>query len=463
MMRSLWAGVSGLENHQTRMDVIGNNISNVNTIGFKKGRVEFQDLLSQTMQGPSAPTAELGGVNPQQVGLGMNIASIDTIFTQGSLETTGKNDDMAIEGDGFFVMKNGDKTFYTRAGAFGLDANGTLVNPANGMRVQGWTAQHINGQSFINPSSEPGDLVIPVGGKDPANATSEVDLMCNLDKRTPLVPAAGATALQTQQGTWQVDKTIYDSFGNTHTLRINFTRVAGTPNTWQATVQVDPNAQTNTNTTADIGATNSTANTFTVNFNNLGTLQSATDSQGDTINNGNLLVQVGFDVPQTNPGPGGAPVRQNFNLNLGQVGSVVDTITQFAQQSSTKAFKQNGYAMGYMQGFRVDQAGRITGVYTNGQKRLLGQVALATFRNPGGLEKAGESTYVVTNNSGDANVSQSGVAGKGKIIAGALEMSNVDLAQEFTNMIVTQRGFQANTKTIQTSDQMLQDILTLKR
>jgi flagellar hook protein FlgE len=359
-------------------------------------------------------------------------------------------------------MKNGDKTFYTRAGAFGLDSNGTLVNPANGMKVQGWTAQNINGQAFINPSSEPSDLVIPVGGKDPAQQTSEVDLACNLDKRTPDI-AAGANAIQTQQGTWQIDKTIYDTFGNTHTLRVNFTKVVGTPNSWTATVQVDPNAQTNTNTVADIGAANSTANTFTVNFNNLGTLQSATDTQGDTINNGNLLVQVGFDVPGTTPGPGGAPVRQNFNLNLGQVGSVVNTVTQFAEQSSTKAFKQNGYTMGYMEGFRVDQAGNITGIYTNGTKRLLGQVALATFRNPGGLEKAGESTYVVTNNSGDANVSQSGIAGKGKIIAGALEMSNVDLAEAFTDMIVTQRGFQANTKTIQTSDQMLQDILTLKR
>ncbi len=462
MMRSLWAGVSGLENHQTRMDVIGNNISNVNTVGFKKGRVDFQDLLSQTMQGASSPTAEVGGVNPQQVGLGMNIAAIDTIFTQGALQTTGKSDDLAIQGDGFFILKNGDKSFYTRAGAFGLDSNGTLVNPANGLRVQGWTAQNVAGQTFINPSSEPGDLVIPVGGKDPANATGEVDLACNLDKRTPDVPPA-ANLLQVQQGTWQIDKTIYDTFGNTHTLRINFTKVVGTPNTWQAQVQVDPNAQTNTNTIADIGPANSTVNTFQVTFNNLGTLISATDSQGDAVNNGNLLVNVGFDVPNTTPGPGGAPIRQNFNLNLGTVGSVVNTITQFAAESSTKAFKQDGYPMGYMEGFRVDQTGKITGIYTNGEKRLLGQVALATFRNPGGLEKAGESTYVRTNNSGDPNVSQSGVAGKGKIIPGALEMSNVDLAEAFTDMIVTQRGFQANTKTIQTSDQMLQDILTLKR
>ncbi|HUZ17946.1 MAG TPA: flagellar hook protein FlgE [Spirochaetia bacterium] len=462
MMRALWAGVSGLENHQTRMDVIGNNIANVNTVGYKKDRVNFQDLLSQTMQGAAAPNDQVGGVNPQQVGLGMTVASIDKIFTQGALQTTGKMDDLAIEGDGFFVLKDGAQSFYTRAGDFSLDSNGTLVNPADGMRVQGWTAQSIGNQTFINSAADPGNLVIPVGQKDPAHATSEVDLACNLDKRTPDIPA-GANAIQTQQGTWQIDKTIYDSFGNEHTMRINFTKVVGTPNSWQAQVSVDPNAQPPTNTTVDIGPPNSTVNTMVVNFDNLGTLQSATDSRGDTINNGNLLAQVSFDVPQTNPGPGGAPVRQTFNLNLGQVGSVVNTVTQFAEQSSTKAFKQDGYAMGYMEGFRIDQTGQITGVFTNGSKRLLGQVALATFANPGGLEKAGQSTYVVTNNSGDANVSPSGIAGKGKIIAGALEMSNVDLAEAFTDMIVTQRGFEANTKTIQTSDQMLQDILTLKR
>ena len=462
MMRALYSGVSGLENHQTRMDVIGNNISNINTVGFKKGRVNFEDMLSQTMQGAASPTQELGGVNPQQVGLGMQIASIDTIFTQGSLETTGKMDDLAIEGNGFFVLKDGNRTFYTRAGDFGLDENGTLVNPADGMRVQGWAAQTVGGRTFVNPSAEPGDLQIPVGGKDPAAATSEVDLACNLDKRTPdILP--GAAPADIAAGTWTVDKTIFDSFGNEHTMQINFTRVPGAPNSWRAQVVVDPNSATPTATAVNIGAGAGAQNTFTVNFNNLGTLASAVDSGGNTVNAGDLVAAVSFDVPGTNPGPGGAPIRQTFNLNLGQVGSVVNTITQFAARSSTKAFKQNGYPMGYMEGFRIDQQGDITGVFTNGTTRLLGQIALASFTNPGGLEKAGESTYVVTNNSGDPNVTQSGVAGKGKIIAGALEMSNVDLAQEFADMIVTQRGFEANTKTIQTSDQMLQDILTLKR
>ncbi len=461
MMRSLYSGVSGLQNHQIRMDVIGNNISNINTIGFKKGRVTFQDMLSQTMSGSAKPTAEIGGVNPKQVGLGMTVAAIDTIHTQGSMQTTGVMTDVAIQGNGFFVMKNGAKSFFTRAGAFGLDENGTLVNPANGMKVQGWMAEKIDGVDYINTAADVTDLKIPVGSKDPAGATTEVDLACNLDKRTEVIPP-GAAAGDIRKGTWSIDKTIYDTFGNTHKMRINFTRVANTENQWQGTVIIDPDAETPTNTTASIGQ-GAGANTFTVTFSNLGVLQSAADTQGATVNNGALTVNVGFDVPNTAPNAGGGQVRQTFALKLGEVGSVVESMTQFAEKSSTKAFRQNGYPMGYLENFKIDQSGQITGVYSNGTNRLLGQIALASFTNPGGLEKAGESTYVVSNNSGDANISNSGVAGKGKLIAGALEMSNVDLAEEFTNMIVTQRGFQANSKSITTSDQMLQELLTLKR
>src|SRR6056297_1351590 len=174
MMRSLYSGVSGLQNHQIRMDVIGNNISNVNTTGFKKGRVNFHDMISQNLQGASRPNERVGGVNPRQVGLGMQISSIDTIFNQGSLQTTGVKTDVAIQGEGFFVMREGDVDLYSRAGAFGLDEDGTLVNPANGMRVQGWTAQTEGADTFINTSATPGDLVIPIGQKDEARETTFV-------------------------------------------------------------------------------------------------------------------------------------------------------------------------------------------------------------------------------------------------------------------------------------------------
>ena len=461
MMRSLYSGVSGLQNHQVRMDVIGNNISNINTIGFKKGRVNFQDMLSQTMSGAARPTEDLGGVNPKQVGLGMTVASIDTIHTQGSMQTTGVMTDLAIQGNGFFVMSSGAKEFYTRAGAFGLDENGTLINPANGMRVQGWQSETIDGQNFINAAADVDNLIIPVGSKDPASATSEVELACNLDKRTQDINE-GTGAIETREGTWSIDKAVYDSFGNTHTMRVNFTKVPGVENQWQGQVVVDPDAEIATNTLADVGDINSTADTFLVEFSNLGVLTGAVDSLGERVETGALQVNVGFDVLAA-ADEGEGQVRQNFLLNLGDVGSVVNSVTQFAEKSSTKAFSQNGYPMGYLENFKIDQSGQITGVYSNGTNRMLGQVAMASFTNPGGLEKAGESTYVISNNSGDPNISQSGVAGKGKMIAGALEMSNVDLAEQFTDMIITQRGFQANSKTITTSDQMLQELLTLKR
>jgi len=377
------------------------------------------------------------------------------------MQTTGVMTDLAIQGNGFFVMSSGAKEFYTRAGAFGLDENGTLINPANGMRVQGWQSETIDGQNFINAAADVDNLIIPVGSKDPASATSEVELACNLDKRTQDINE-GTGAIETREGTWSIDKAVYDSFGNTHTMRVNFTKVPGVENQWQGQVVVDPDAEIATNTLADVGDINSTADTFLVEFSNLGVLTGAVDSLGERVETGALQVNVGFDVLAA-ADEGEGQVRQNFLLNLGDVGSVVNSVTQFAEKSSTKAFSQNGYPMGYLENFKIDQSGQITGVYSNGTNRMLGQVAMASFTNPGGLEKAGESTYVISNNSGDPNISQSGVAGKGKMIAGALEMSNVDLAEQFTDMIITQRGFQANSKTITTSDQMLQELLTLKR
>jgi len=462
MMRSLWAGVSGLTNHQTRMDVLGNNIANVNTNGFKKGRVTFQDMLSQTLAGAAKPTDEVGGVNPQQVGLGMQVSTIDTIHTQGALQSTGVMTDVALQGNGFFVLNAGDKRFYTRNGAFGLDQDGRLVNPSNGMRVQGWMAQTVGGQTFVNNAADIQDLIIPVGSKDPAKATTDVFFASNLDKRTPEIPA-NATAQTIQEGTWQTTFDIFDSFGRVHKLQVNFTKVPGVANRWQAEVQVDPAARVGTNPRVQIGNAAGTANTFQLDFDNFGALADVRDAAGNLINAGALQAAVSYDVPDATLPAGAATVRQTFNLNLGSVGAYRDAITQFGDSSSTKAVRQNGYGMGYLETFKIDQSGTITGVYTNGSNRVIGQIALGSFTNPGGLEKAGDNTYTVSNNSGQPNIGASGTAGKGKVIAGTLEMSNVDLAEQFTDMIVTERGFQANSRTITTSDQMLQELLQLKR
>ena len=466
MMRSLFSGVSGLQNHQTRMDVIGNNIANVNTYGFKKNRVNFQDIFYQQLQGAARPTDTLGGVNPKEVGLGMSVASIDTIHTQGTLQTTGVGTDLAIQGTGFFVMDDRGSQLFTRAGTFGLDQDGTLVNPGDGMKVQGWMAQDIDGTQFLDTSRSVEDLVIPVGSKDAAKATTMVDFACNLDKRTPEIPE-GATNLQAREGAWSTSIDIYDSFGDKHTFQVDFTRVPGVNNSWNARVAVDPQNETPTNTSAGLGATPPAAGgpaVFTVNFNNQGTIQSALDGAGNESGaQGQVIMNVGYDVQSATPGDNGAPVRQNFQLNLGTVGGLVNSITQYAEKSSTKVFEQDGHNMGYMENFKIDGSGIITGIYSNGTSRTLGQVAMASFPNQGGLEKAGDNTFRVTNNSGNANISPSGIAGKGKIIAGALEMSNVDMADQFTDMIITQRGFQANSRTIQTADQLLQELLTLKR
>ena len=463
MMRSLFSGVSGMQNHQTRMDVIGNNVANVNTTGFKRGRVNFQDLISQQLSGASRPTEELGGVNPKEVGLGMMVASIDTIFTQGALQTTGVNTDLAIQGNGFFILKDGEKTFYTRAGAFGLDRDGTLVNPANGMRVQGWMAEEADGLRLINTSGQTEDLTIPIGQKIDAKATTSVDYACNLDKRLPELPE-NANRAQILESTWSTEFKVYDSFGEAHELQIDFARVPGEVNAWRATVNVDPTNAEAAATRSGIGTTDGVENSFIVRFDNNGHLASVTDTAGNVSTPaGKVYVQVSFNVLGANPGEGGAPTRQTLDVNLGEIGTSKNTITQFSDKSTTKAYQQDGYGMGYLENFRIDQSGVITGVYSNGVRQELGQIAMAGFANQGGLEKAGQNTYVQSNNSGIANVSTSGTVGKGSLIGGTLEMSNVDLTDQFVDMIVTQKGFQAGAKTIQTSDTMLETVLNLKR
>ncbi|ACH93238.1 flagellar hook protein FlgE [Borrelia duttonii] len=440
MMRSLYSGVSGLQNHQTRMDVVGNNISNVNTVGFKKGRVNFQDMISQSISGASRPTDGRGGVNPKQIGLGMTVAAVDTIHTQGSFQSTQKASDLGISGNGFFILRDGDNSFYTRAGAFDVDSNRHLVNPANGMRIQGWMAESVGGEQVFNTSSDIRDLIIPIGDKEGAKATEYITFACNLDKRLPVVQQ-GANEVDIARGTWVVNKTVYDSFGNTNVVELRVLKDATTPNTWNATVLV--NGEENSN--------------FTMGFDNEGALLSLNGQAGQP---GDLLeFPITFGVIDANAGEGG---EQTVNLRLGTVGSYADSITQFADASTTKAIVQNGYGMGYMENYEIDQNGVITGVYSNGIRRTIGKIALASFVNPGGLAKAGDTNFTETSNSGQARIGETGFAGLGTIRSGVLEMSNVDLAEQFTDMIVTQRGFQANAKTITTSDQLLQELVRLK-
>jgi flagellar hook protein FlgE len=418
MMRSMFSGVSGLRNHQTRMDVIGNNIANVNTIGFKGGRVSFQDILSQTTQGAAQPQGNRGGTNPMQVGLGMGIATIDTLFTDGSTQTTGKQTDLALQGQGFFIVNDGLKSYYTRAGNFDFDTTGNFIVPGTGLKVQGWTA---NAAGTITTSGTPGNVQIPVGTAMAPAATTLMAFTKNLDATTPIAPAAGSTI--------QKSLLIYDSLGTAHTVDVAFTHtVAGPPGTWTWTL-------------SDTDATMAAAGSGTVTFTAAGAYAAN-------------VVGVPISITFTN----GAltPMAPMPTLDL-------TGLTQYASESTITGSEPDGYAAGALETVTVNTSGVITGRFSNGRSKSLAQVALATFNNPGGLFKAAENTYEQSSNSGMAQVGTANTGGRGKIAPGSLEMSNVDLSQQFTDMIVTQRGFQANSKIITASDEMIQDLVNLKR
>lgn len=431
MMRSLFSGVSGLRNHQVRMDVIGNNISNVNTVAFKAGRVTFKEGFAQLLQGASRPPGDLGGINPIQIGLGMQIGSVDMMFNQGNLETTGLNTDLAIQGDSFFVVKKGTQNYYTRSGNFQLDAEGQLVSPTNGFVVQGRMAENGVFQDGVQ------NIVLPVGQKTSAKATSSSKLAGNLDAAAPIFTGtfdAAGRADPVNKDSWTENSiTVFDSLGNQHDLKLQFWKTGADTWTWQ----VD-----GTNLPAGFTPPNSTPQTLT--FDTAGLLTSAAPTSPPVIS----FTPAGAD-----------PVNVTIDLGSG----TVNGITSFAGTNTAVLKDQDGYEAGQLQNFSIDRTGLITGAFTNGTNVVLAQIVLADFNNPGGLLRVGDNMYAVSGNSGGAVLGYSLEGIQSTMTSGALEMSNVDLAQEFTNMIVTQRGFQANSRVITSSDEMLQELVNLKR
>lgn len=420
MMRSMFAAISGLKNHQTFMDVVGNNIANVNTTGFKQSRVTFEDILSQTVRGASGPQAGRGGVNPEQVGLGVLISGVDTIQTQGTLQSTGKQTDMAIQGDGYFVMSDGKQQFFTRDGAFDLGIDGTLVNPSSGLHVQGWNADPVTG--LINSQTPPANVTIPIGAGMIGKQSTSLTVNGNLD--------ANATA---PNNVVPLSATVYDSQGNALAITLTMTRT-GT-NTWSVTP-----GSSDTRIASITGGGN-------VTFLPTGKVNTG-GSQTLTIN-----LNPANDGAQTPVNGTGTP--PNISLDLTQ-------LTQLASTPSTLSSNTDGASAGTLTSFTVGQGGNITGVYSNGYKQPLGQIALASFANASGLTKAGGNLFQSTANSGTPTIGLPTTASRGSIATGFLEGSNVDLAQQFTNMIMAERGFQANSKVITTSDEILQDLVNLK-
>lgn len=416
MMRSLYAGVSGLRNHQTRLDVIGNNIANVNTVAFKASRVTFKEAFSQLLQGASRPPGDLGGVNPIQIGSGMNIGSVDQLFSQGTLESTGQMTDLAIQGDSFFVVSNGARRFYTRAGNFQLDADGRLISANNGYVVQGINADTAGN---FSSSSRIGGIMLPFGQKSPPRATDAITVTGNLDASAEV------------GDTHSIGVTVYDSSGAPHNLEILFTNTAPGEWEWEATASdADP-----------------ITGTGTVTFNSDGTLATFTYPGGGAA----LTIT---------PTGSGAPF--DVTLNAGTINDI-DGLSGFSNASNAVIASQNGYQSGDLESIAIDAFGVITGFFSNGVSHALAQIALARFNNPSGLLRNGDNMFAESANSGLAVLGFAGTSNQSTVTPGALENSNVDLSQEFTSMIVTQRGFQANARVITTSDEMLNELVNLRR
>jgi flagellar hook protein FlgE len=414
MLRSLFAGVSGMRGHQTMMDVVGNNIANVNTTGYKSSTVNFQDLLSQVVAGGGSPTETLGGTNPAQVGLGSRVSNITTNFNQGALQVTGRSSDIAIQGDGFFMVSQNGQQMYTRAGSFNFDADGNMVMP-DGSFVQGWMSDLAT--NAINTNSPVGNLKMPPGQLiDPINTNSI---------RLGNMLSAGAQIGDTVPTAIQV----YDTQGVASTVDFTFTKTAA--NTW-------------------------TVDAFETGGNPIGNVTLVFDPlTGEIQSSTPATWQIQPTTPAANwPNP--------ITIDFGDPTTDVDALKEFGGVSSASTRSQNGAPTGTLQSFKISNDGVVTGVFSNGKSIPVAQLALASFNNPPGLEKAGGSLYRESPNSGLAQIGTASSGGRGSLAAGSVEMSNVDLSQEFTNLIIAQRGFQANSKIITTSDEILQTLLQLK-
>jgi flagellar hook protein FlgE len=558
MMRSLFSGVAGLRAHQIGMDVIGDNIANVNTLGFKTARAHFSTALAQSIRGATPPTGGRGGTNPMEVGLGTTLGSIDTQFIQGNLESTGLMTDLAIEGDGLFILADGNRQLYSRNGAFRFDRDGRLVDPMTGFYVRGFMADDTG---VIQATGDPETIALPFTETAPARATSVVNLVGNLDADssalgtilnsrvlqdalgggtatattlltdvqsesgvpaglvvgdiitingsvggaavTPTTLAVGAstqlsglataiesafslpggsvtvggdgrirvsgqtgtanalsglsitatdagatvsrgafnslmTATESQaardEGSHTLSKSVFDSLGFRHELTLTFTKTA-TPGEWSWMAVVDGSA------------TITGGGSGTVHFRDDGSLESFTYAGGAS--------EINID-----PGNGAQPMA--LSIDPGSPGDL-EGLTQFSASSSANAISQDGYTSGLLDAISIDQTGVINGVFSNGVTRALAQVAVARFTNAAGLSRIGNNAFAATSNSGDPVVGGIGDGIPGRISPGTLEMSNVDLALEFTNMVISQRGFQANARIITVSDDMLSELVNLKR
>ncbi len=468
-MRSMYAAVSGLSVHQTKMDVIGNNIANVNTVGFKGSNVTFQEVFSQTVKGAGSPTEGRGGTNPQQIGLGGAVSSIAVNHGKGSTQRTDNPTDLMIDGSGFFVVTNdanAQNKFYTRAGNFTVDRNGNLVT-AEGYKVL---------DTDFNP------VQINKSETKKATMTEQILLQGNINS---------------SDGDYTNTVDVYDSLGDIHTLDLKFHGEA-------IGINVLPTDLPNPNDDPkyDTGVTDydgnvqdytikrmSITNEAAVNPNDgIGVRDPADPNAFDAVTDvyalfneeGQIVDIVQVDDNTEGSTPNITSYSGDLELNISGADDLVldidrkmffqngdttktATFTQYSQETDAKTVAFDGNSAGSINSFNISSKGEVVGVFTNGERQTLATITLADFDNPAGLEKVGSNMFINTNNSGTPKYGQPSTGSFGALNPGALEMSNVDLSKEFTEMITTQRGFQANSRVISTSDEILQELVNLKR
>lgn len=409
-MSTFSTAITGLKAYQTDLGVIGNNIANANTTGYKASRVQFSDLMVQTLEGASGPSATTGGTDPLQIGSGVIVGGILNIQTQGAIEPTGRSSDLAVQGEGFFILSNGESQVYTRVGAFEIDANGTLVDSGSGFKVQG-----------IN-----GDVSIPLGG-NAAAMTTQVELAGNLDANAADDPSTASV----DESALDMSFFIIDSLGGKHQVNIQFTR----------------------ETPASAGIWDYAA--------------SSTDGVFGTPASGTISFASGGNVLSIT-GPGAASGAFTFDPGNGaasgqQFSVSFDDLTGFAALSSVSMKKQDGVPPGSLTTFTVGGNGTVNGIFSNGLVQEIDTLKLASFSNPAGLLRLANGQFAETPNSGVAQAGAAGTGGRGTLVAGALEQSNVDLGTELVNLIIAQRGYEANAQVISVANQIQQTTLNLLR
>ena len=478
MMRSLYSGVSGLKVHQTKMDVIGNNISNVNTVGFKSSAVNFSDILYQTTSSASGPNATTGtaGINAKQIGLGSSVASISsTVSVSGGSQRTDNALDIMIEGDQFFIVNNGKQNYFTRAGAFTVDANGVLCNAA-GCKVMGWQVDPNDPSMCVKDTVSELRVMAPSTQYIEPEATTNVYVSGNIDyKDTQLTTDTGKTTTLA----------FYDTLGQSYMAVMKVKQYDEYNNQYKVSITNILDSKGNSifvnKTEEDDGSITYSASAITsFIFGAEGDEISAEVDEDGNVNIDMEGVDLVFDAStgkfsSVGGEEGGKSV--NFMVNADpspftMIDVDFSSMTMYASSGSSSFACSRGSLEGQgagapkgeMSGISVDTSGRIYGTYDNGDTKLLCQIAVASFANAAGLEAVGNNLFSATMNSGDFNgVGEDITANGGKMNTGVLEMSNVDLSTEFTQMITTQRGFQANSRTITVSDTLLEELINLKR